>query len=431
MNRQQHRKRKKRAKRETAAAAMASPGVGRAWRVWGVAAVLTGFLVLGSCAWVGARGDEDAEATSAAAKGDPDRQEREDTVGKSEESGKDEDQEKHKAIPVEIAILGRGAIEARIRSSANLEAERHVEVYSKAGGLIRELYVEEGDEVREGQLLLRLEDDEQRNALAKVRAELAKAEREYERQKRLFEQDLISEQAFNDTLYQVEQLRISLADAERELSYTELRAPIAGTITARLVERGDQITPNQHCFDLVDFDSLVARVYVPEKNLPQLRPGLAARLFVPAYGGREYEARVDRVAPVVDPKSGTVKVTVAVGRQRGLKPGLYVDVDLVTEVRADALLVPKRALVYDKDRIFVFRVREDDTVERIGVEPRLADKEFIEPLAGLREGDRVVVAGQTGLKPGAKVEILDGKGAGPTGEEPAQAAAGSRAAEAS
>ena len=91
----------------------------------------------------------------------------------------------------------------------------------------------------------------------------------------MFKQQLISEQVYNDATYELDQLKISIEDAERELSYTEVRAPIAGTITARMVNLGDQVQINQHLFDIVDFDSIVARVFVPERHLDQLRRGLA------------------------------------------------------------------------------------------------------------------------------------------------------------
>lgn len=324
------------------------------------------------------------------------------------------------AVPVEVAALQTGPIEQVLRYSTNLEAEEEVAVYSQAARQIEQLLVEEGAEVRRGQVLLRLQDDEQRNALAKVTAELDRARREYERQQRLFANQLISEQAFNDATHEIEQLELQQADARRELSYTTVVAPISGTIVRRLISRGDQVTPNQHLFDLVDFDSIVARVYVPEKELPRLVDGLTARVTAPAVG-RTWSGRVERLSPVVDPKSGTVKVTVAIPRQEALRPGMYVDVQLVTEVREDALLVPKRALVYDRDQVFVYRMGDDRTVERVYVEAALEDERFVLPAGDqLSAGDKVVTAGQAGLKPGATVRLAGEKPA-PEGEEKAAA----------
>ena len=327
-------------------------------------------------------------------------------VAKNEdgEDGED-DEDEEEPVPVEVARLGRSGIESVLRFSSNLEAEEEVQVVSQAKRLVRELFVEEGDVVRQGRVLLRLQDDEQRSQLSKVRSQFAKAERDYQRQEKLFEQELISDQVFSEALFEYEQLRISVEDAERELGYTEVRAPISGTVTQRLVKVGDQVQIGQHLFDLVDFESIVARIFVPEKHLQQLRPGLVARLSTSSGASEEFVARVERVSPIVDPKSGTVKVTIAVGARVGLRPGLYVDVELVTATHDEALLVPKRAVVYDADQMFVYRLGDERRVERIFIEPLLADKHFVEPREGLDVGDEIVVAGQAGLKDGALVSL--------------------------
>ena len=186
-----------------------------------------------------------------------------------------------------------------------------------------------------------------------------------------------------------------------------------------MVNLGDQVQIGQHVFDIVDFDSLVARIFVPEKHLTDLKRGLSARLTSQATGDRVYRGELQRVAPVVDPRSGTVKVTVDVGGQPGLRPGMYVDVDLVTAVNEQAVLVPKRALVYDNDQMFVFRLGDGDKsrrVERVFIEPRLSDKLNIEPAAGLSAGDRLVIAGQAGLKDGALVKLPGDPDPGKEGE---------------
>lgn len=338
------------------------------------------------------------------------------TAGESQASengaAEEAEQAEKETVPVEVAPLGRGAIEEVLRFSTNLEAEQEVGVYSQAARQVVELSVEEGDRVAKGQVLLRLQDAEQRNELAKVQGQLAKARREYERQQNLWREKLIPEQAFNDATYEMEQLELAIEEAQRQLSYTVVRAPISGIVTRRLVNLGDQVTVNQHLFELVDFDTLVARVYVPEKELSKLRVGLPARITAPALGGAGYRGVIDRLAPVVDARSGTVKVTVDIPDWQGLRPGLYVDVALVTDVRDDALLVPKRALVFDRDQTFVYRVVDaadgaGTAVERVRVEAALEDQEFVQPAEGaLEPGDRLVIAGQAGLKDGAKVRVL-------------------------
>ncbi len=309
------------------------------------------------------------------------------------------------AVPVEVEVVRTGPMESVLRSTATLEAEDQVIVAAEAARRVVEIRVEEGDEVHRGQLLLRLQDDEQRSALAKATTLLEQAEREWRRQEKLYEQKLTTEKAYNDALAAYEQRRLEKADAEREWGYTQVKAPIDGTVTQRFVKVGDQVNPGTQLFEIIDFTSLVARVYVPEKNLPRIAVGQPARILVPALGGRRYDAEVLRIAPVVDARTGTVKVTVDVGGQPGLRPGMYVDVELVTEVDPVAVRVPKRALVYEDDQVYVFLLH-GDTVERVRIEPRMSDRDAVLPAAGVAAGDTLVVAGQAGLKSGARVEIV-------------------------
>ena len=113
-------------------------------------------------------------------------------------------------MPVEAATLARGEIESvAALLSSNLEAENTVQVYAQASRLVTRLDVEEGHEVRRNQVLLLLQDEEQRGALARVESQLAKSRREHDRQESLFQKDLISEQVWNEAAYDLEQLEIA------------------------------------------------------------------------------------------------------------------------------------------------------------------------------------------------------------------------------
>lgn len=359
------------------------------------AAVFTGAVFATGCAGGNSNASEGPATADADGKG----------KGKGD---KDEASAEPLAAPVEVVALSRGAMEAVLRYSADLEAEQSVPVQSQSPQVRRvvQLLVEEGQRVGRGQLLAKLQDDEQRHAVSRVQGQITKARADFARQERLFEQKLISEQAFTEMRHELEQLEIELADARQTWQHTEVRAPIGGVVTVRRVKLGDPVSGGQPLFEIVDFDTLVALVFVPERELGRVRPGQAVRLTSQAVPGVIFPGTVDRVAPVVDPKSGTVKVTVRVPFQEGLLPGMFLDVQLVTAVRPDALLLPKRALLVDHDQTWVYRLKDDGSVERLLVEPVLEDASNVEVREGLAEGDRVVVAGQAGLKPGAKVRVV-------------------------
>ena len=323
------------------------------------------------------------------------------------------------AIPVAALPMFRGRIESVLRFSTNLEAENRVDVLAEAERHVTDLLVEEGDTVRAGQTMLLLEDEAQRTALKRVESQLERSRLEYERQKRLFEQDLISEQAYNQARYDMEQLELALEDAERELGYATVAAPISGVVTERLINVGDHVETHAKLFQIVDFDSIVARVFVPERQLAGLFVGQPARVLAQSLAGSR-EAAIERISPVVDPQSGTVKVTLGIPGNQGLLPGMYVEVDLVAAALEDTLLAPKRALVYDQEQVFVFRVAEGDDgprAERLMVRILIESEDVVHLEGDLADGERLIVAGQAGLKDGARIRLLDPREALGSGAE--------------
>jgi membrane fusion protein (multidrug efflux system) len=321
----------------------------------------------------------------------------------------DDEEEEESAIPVEVVAIGIGPIETVLRATATLEAETQVRVVAEASRRVVELLVEEGDLVKRGQLLARLQDAEQASALSRARTVFEQADREWTRQQSLKEKGLTTDREFNDALATMEQRRIEVNDAERELGYTRIRATVGGTVTQRFIHLGDQVNPGTELFEIIDFASLVALIYMPEQEIGKLTAQQPARIHAPAIRPEPFMASVDRVSPIVDARTGTVKVTVDIGGQPGLRPGLYVDVELVTAREDDALLVPKRAVLYENDRTFVFRI-VDGRARRVELLPAMADVENVRPVSGFAVGDTVVVAGQASLKEDALVEIVERDG---------------------
>lgn len=319
--------------------------------------------------------------------------------GKGMQSG-DEDA----PVPVETVALSTGPIEDTLRFSATIRAEIQIQVLARSLGQVQKRTAEEGDEVAANDLLVRVEGSEQSSAITRIDNDLATARSNYKRQQELRKSGVTSDEALENAKFEVDRLEIARRDATRSLGYTIVRAPISGTVTRRLVEYGDLVAPNQPLYEIVDFDSLVAEVFVPEKDIHRVKMGGLARIAAPASGSSLPDGVVERIAPIVDPRSGTVKVTLDLPDASGYRPGMFVDVHLVVASDDDALLLPRRALVYDNDEPYAFKLVGADRVERIRVVPEVSDREFIKPAKGFAAGDRVVVAGQVGLKDGAIVK---------------------------
>ena len=329
-----------------------------------------------------------------------------------ENSGKNSDKSPtEKAVLVELAEVKRGMIEAILERSAPLEAEAQVEVSARTSNPAIELLVEEGDKVEKNQVLLRLESDKQKNDFDQAKSQFDKEQIDFDRQESLYKDNLISEQEYRNAQFSLTQRRLAFEEAKRQFEYTEVRAPIKGTITLRDVKVGDQVGSGRKIFEIIDFDSTVAIIHVPEQYLPKLRPDMEARLISNTLGDTVFGGYVKRISPIVEARAGTIKVTVGLKELGALRPGMWVDVELVLETKQDALLIPKKSIVYDNDQTFAYKLHTSTngvkSVKRQLVLPQNADKVHIEPIEGFAVGEKVVIAGQSGLKENSKIREVD------------------------
>ena len=320
------------------------------------------------------------------------------------QSGKNRN-DQPRAIPVQVIEIARGPIERVLEASSSLEAEQEVRIIARTANRVVELLVEEGSQVVQGQLLARLQDDIQKTTLAKAQNQADKAKEEFQRQESLYEQDLVSEQVYRDMRYDLKQLELTVEEAQRELGYTEIRSTIDGVIVRRLVKLGDEISQGQHLFDVIDFQSIVAKLYMPEKELNILQPDQPVRVEAIAFPDRKFSGYVLRISPIVESGSGMVKVTIAFRDIGPLRPGMSIEAGIVVDTRKDAVLIPKRSLTYDGEQLFVFRLQPERKVERLVLDPGLENALFVESVSGIQPGDQIVIAGQTGLKNGALVRL--------------------------
>ncbi len=324
------------------------------------------------------------------------------------ETAEAEAEEEEVAIPVEVATVQRGDILAVYSATGSLEAERDAEVVAKVEGQILEILVEEGDRVQAGDVLARLDGDQLRLELARARASLEKLEAEYRRNEALHSKGLVTREAYDTIAFDV---RASRADAELSalrLSYTEIRAPIDGVVSERMVKVGNTITANTPTFRVTDLEPLITELFVPEREYRKLAPGQQAQVRVDALGDVSFAGRIARIAPVIDPATATFKVTVETTDPAArLSPGMFARINVVYDVHADALQVPRDALVDGVGDKAVFVVSEEDTAERRTVTTGLSNGGSIEILDGIEHGEEVVVVGQASLRDGGRVNVVN------------------------
>ena len=309
------------------------------------------------------------------------------------------------AVPVEVVKATQRPIAASYAGTATLVPLAESQVVAKTSGVALEVLAEEGQQVKAGQPLVRLDPDRARLAVAQAEAQLRKLENNYRRAQQLVAQQLISAGEVDQMRYDLENARAQHQMAKLELSYTTVVAPISGVVASRDIKPGNFVQINSPIFRIVDSERLEATLNVPEREIAKLRAGQQVKLVADALPGREFAGTVDRVAPVVDTGTGTFRVVAAFSGEGELQPGMFTRLGINYDQRADALVVPRAALLEDGGEPAVYVVR-DGKAARTPLKLGYDDAGWVEVREGLKAGDAVVVAGKAALREGSAVQVL-------------------------
>lgn len=314
------------------------------------------------------------------------------------------------AVPVEVAAIERRTVSSFLETNGSLEAENDIQIVARTQGPIVELVAEEGMRLTKGDLMVRIDETETRAQLEIAKVRLKDSTRAHDRAKAAFDNEIISREVYETALAQLESSEAEVMGTEILLDYTNVRAPFDGIVVERIVKLAENVTVNQELFRFSEFDPLLVKIQIPEKELSRLKLGQRARLHVEAWPDESFDAKVLRVSPVVDSTTGTIRVTLEVRTRGKLSPGMFASVFLVTDTRENAIVMPRRALSIESlsDTVFVVR---GDQAERRDVELGYTESDAVEVLAGLSVGERVIVVGQDGLTDGTPIQVLKGPGA--------------------
>jgi len=355
-------------------------------------------------------------AFAPACKGDGDKGE--DEANEDSAQGDDDDsaEEADERVPVRVAALQRGPISERIATSSTVDSDQRADILVEANGTVESIAVEEGDAVTPGRVLAVLKNPQLKGEFDRAQASFDRAREEYESLKSLFDKGFVARNEYDTSAHAFDTARLTFEQARESYSALQLTSPIPGTVSMRDLRYGEAVAPPKLAFQVVDLSKLKIDVNLPEKDLARVRAGQLTHIRTEVLEGVEVSGRVLRISPVVDPRSGTVKVTIAVDPgQQQLRPGMFVNVDIVVDTHPDAVLLPKRALVYAEGRPYAFvAITKDEqtTAERRAVELGFTEEDHIELLSGAEPGEQVVIVGQSTLRDGASVRIHEPTAAG-------------------
>jgi RND family efflux transporter MFP subunit len=349
-------------------------------------------------------------------------------------------------MPVEFAKAKRGPVSEQIIVVGNLIGEATVEVVPRVNGRLQAVNVKLGDPVSKGQLIARVEDREIQEQVrqaeasyqvsqASIRqreADLKLANTNLERSRSLFERQLLPQQTYDDTeaRYQAALAQVDLARAQFEqakarldelkitLSNTIIMSPVDGFVGKRFLDPGAFANTNTPVVSVVDISRVRMVANLVERDVRRVPTGTGANVEVDAFPGEKFRGRVSRVAPVFDPATRTAEIEIEVPNPGfRLKPGMYARVQLTVDQRADALTVPRSALIAIDGKSGVFIAVKPEgaqpaargneasgmTARFLPVETGIRDGESIEITSGLRDGAEVITTGAGGLKDGDRI----------------------------
>lgn len=323
-------------------------------------------------------------------------------------------------VPVSVAAVHRKNLNSYLVLNGIVEPERKVEVFSRLSAYVKEIVKEEGAYVIENDVLALLDDKEIRISyeqakieLEQARLSLEEAEKNYIRNQELIKRDLISVQEFQTQEAQYKQRQLdyqnrmqSYKNLELQLNWTKIRALSEGYITERLIEVGSRVTPNQQVFTVEDFKPLLIRVFVPTSDAIKLRTGMPAEITTEILKGTTFAGNVKLINPRIDVQTGTVKVTIeAFDESLRLKPGMFVEARIAIGMKDNALVIPRKALLYKQNKTYVFVFNRNQVSQR-EVLLGLTEEDEVEVTRGLDAGEVIVVVGIESLKDGQRVEVI-------------------------
>ncbi len=330
-----------------------------------------------------------------------------DQVGATTKEKPGGDKPKRPPAPVAVKAAASGPISSYYVATATLEAEKTATVLARVNGVIESIAHEEGDFVKSNAVLLRIDNDEYRLKVTQSEAATARLDDQRQRVEKLVDKKLAAPEEFMTVKQDYASAKAAEDLARLELARTVVRAPFEGRLTARLVDVGRTVSNGTPLFEIADLKPLLARVFVPSKELKRLKQGQPVKLVLDS-SQTELEGKIFLVSPVIDPATGTVKVSIEIDSYpEGTRAGDFAEVRIVTERREGALLVPRVAIVEERQDQVVY-VAKGESAERRVVELGFEEGDLVQITKGLAEGDRVVVKGQHSLEDGAPIKILEG-----------------------
>ena len=337
------------------------------------------------------------------------------------EQHKGEERVKDRPTPVEVQAVDRGSISSTVKAVSIMRAKERASVRSLISGLIKELYVEEGDVVHAQQKLAHLTRPGAKSLIQKAMSAYKKSRRDVKRLSSLVKRGLAPKEDLDQAKFTRDQNGLELTRLRQEAKSEQLTSPIDGVVVKRLAYRGEVLSPGQLVYEVMDLSIVYAPLQLPDRWVSQVNKGMSARIYDRTGRLLTDRAEVSHVSPIIDADTGTFTVWVSPSARKdkdnlsdresaplllALKPGLFVSVEITLDKKEDALLVSRDAIIYRDGEPLIAQV-SDRRVKMRRVKLGYEERDRVEVLSPLQLGDQVITFGQRGLEEGTLVRPID------------------------
>ena len=296
----------------------------------------------------------------------------------------------------------------------DVTTKQNVLVYPEMAGTLYKVYVKEGQKVSKGQLLASIDDGGLSSQLAQMKTQAALAKTTFDRQKRLWEQNIGSEIQYLEAKTSYEAQESAVKQMQSQLAKSSIRAPFSGIIDDVIKDQGTVVSPGpgSEVFRIVNLSNMYIKVDVPESHLPNVVPGKNVQVYFPVTGD-SVSTKVRQTGSFINPGNRSFTAEIPVPSKDGkIKPNLTAKVMINDYTNASAILIPQSIVSENAEgEQYVYLVSADSTTsdaiaKKAIIKTGKTQGDFVEVLSGVESGDGIIDEGARSVKDGQKVKVL-------------------------
>ncbi len=318
-------------------------------------------------------------------------------------------------IPVTITRVRDTVFKHFTAIQGNVKTKQNLVLFSEYSGILNQVYAKEGDTVKKGQLLARIDDGGMAQRLLQAQAQAQLAETTFERQKRLWDQKIGSEMQYLQAKTQAETARQNVHQLQSQLTKTQIHAPFNGTIEQVFSNRGEVVAPGSRIMRVVNLKNMYIQAEIPENYIKNITLGDRVSVHLPSIG-KTYEGVIRQVSNFINPSNRSFGIQVSIPNRDGLvKPNLIAKLEITDYKNPKALVIPQNVIrknASGREMVYTLtnRKRNLGRAEQVIITTGFTTDSLTEVLSGLQSGEILIAAGAVDVNDGDEVLIENTKG---------------------